>query len=203
MTIKNEHKTLLILDLDETLIYATSETLERPADFTIAHYQVYKRPYLDAFLQQIREHFLIAIWSSASDDYVEAITGEILPANIEPEFIWGRSRGTFSRRPRIDEYGYYVDLYSGHYRLTKPLKKVKRLGYDLRRILIVDDSPHKVEQNYGNAVYPTAYTGQPGDKELKFLAPYLLSLKDEPEVRRIEKRGWRRKIELSNGADQG
>jgi len=43
-------RTLLILDLDETLIYATETALDRPADFSVYGYHVYRRPHLDAFL---------------------------------------------------------------------------------------------------------------------------------------------------------
>lgn len=43
MKVKNEDKTLLlILDLDETLIYATEEPLEWEADFRVGHYHVYQ-----------------------------------------------------------------------------------------------------------------------------------------------------------------
>jgi NLI interacting factor-like phosphatase len=41
---------LLILDLDETLIYATEEPLQRVPDFIIGPYAVYRRPYLTEFL---------------------------------------------------------------------------------------------------------------------------------------------------------
>ena len=36
---------------------------------------------------------------------------------------------------------------------VKDLKKVSRKGYHLDRVLIVDDSPEKLERNYGNAIY--------------------------------------------------
>ncbi|MDQ4120460.1 MAG: hypothetical protein M3209_03335 [Acidobacteriota bacterium] len=43
---QNAGKKLLVLDLDETLIYATEEELERKADFRAGQYLVYKRPFL-------------------------------------------------------------------------------------------------------------------------------------------------------------
>ena len=67
----NKEKILVVLDLDETLIHATKNELGRKADFQIFDYHVYKRPYLNEFLTEINEHFLLAVWSSASDDYVE------------------------------------------------------------------------------------------------------------------------------------
>ena len=74
---------------------------------------------------------------------------------------------------------------------VKDLKKVKRLGYDLNRMLMVDDTPSKLQRNYGNAVYVSSFEGDPADRELLSLAPYLLSLVDCDDFRTIEKRGWR------------
>ena len=35
----------------------------------------------------------------------------------------------------------------------KDLRKVARLGFDLNRILVVDDKRKKLSRNYGNAIY--------------------------------------------------
>ncbi|MEM9507269.1 MAG: NIF family HAD-type phosphatase [Cyanobacteria bacterium P01_E01_bin.35] len=51
---------LLILDLDETLIYAQEKSLEREADFYTEFYCVYKRPYLQEFLQFCSEYYQVA-----------------------------------------------------------------------------------------------------------------------------------------------
>jgi hypothetical protein len=40
---------LLVLDLDETLIFATETPLNRSADFLIDRFHVYKRPFVDEF----------------------------------------------------------------------------------------------------------------------------------------------------------
>ena len=61
----------------------------------------------------------------------------------------------------------------------------------MKRTLIVDDTPEKVRQNYGNAIYIKPYVGAPDDRELASLADYLLTLKDAENVRGIEKRNWR------------
>jgi RNA polymerase II subunit A small phosphatase-like protein len=52
---------LLILDLDETLIYATEVPLDRPADFVVYDYHVYCRPGLAEFLQACARHFELAV----------------------------------------------------------------------------------------------------------------------------------------------
>ena len=191
MGYKNENKILLILDLDETLVYATDQQIEGEADFSIFDFQVFKRPFLLEFLNEIKSDFLIAIWSSASDDSVEEVVKQIIPENLKLEFVWGRSRCSYRRNIIIDENGYYDSDPSNHHYYIKPLKKLKRQGYDLNKILIVDDSPHKSKDNYCNAIYPKAFMGDPDDMELKFLSKYLRSLKNKENVRSIEKRNWR------------
>ncbi len=191
MDYKNKEKILLVLDLDETLIHATETELDRKADFKIFDYHVYKRPFLKEFFDQIKDHFLLAVWSSASDDYVEEIVKHIFPKEIKLEFVWGRSRCTYKRNLRIDEYGYYDDNALNHYNYVKHLKKVKKHGYDQGKILIVDDSPHKCQDNYGNAIYPKEFKGEQQDDELKLLAPYLKTFIGKKTVMKIEKRNWR------------
>ena len=191
MQYKNQNKTLLILDIDETLIHATTEELDRKADFRIYDYHVYKRPFLSAFLDQVKDDFLLAIWSSASDDYVEEIVKRIIPSEIELEFVWGRSRCTYQRKNRLYESRFYSTNPRNHYHYVKILKKLKRKDYQIERILIVDDTPHKAKYNYGNAIYPKEYLGEEQDEELILLAKYLKTLKDKPNVRNIEKRNWR------------
>ena len=194
MNYKNEEKILLILDVDETLIHATEQELSRKADFEIYDYYVYQRPYLKEFLMKVSEDFLLAVWSSASDEYVEEIVRRIFPKDIQLEFVWGRSRCTYRRNLQIDESGYYSDEYFSHYHYVKPLKKLKRKGYQLERILIIDDTPHKSKDNYGNVIYPKEYKGDLKDNDLRKLSKYLPLLKDKPNVRGIEKRNWRNKI---------
>lgn len=186
-------KTLLILDLDETLIHATATKIREDFDFQVYDYYVYMRPGLTEFLTRCGAHFTLAVWSSASDDYVQAIVKQIFPAQLMPAFTWGRSRCTPFRLPEVDEQGFYTPDYSRGYEFAKRLKKATRQGFDLKRTLIVDDTPEKVRQNYGNAIYIKPYLGAGEDQELAYLADYLLTLKDAANVRTIEKRGWRQK----------
>ena len=170
---------LLILDLDETLIYATEEPLGREHDFVVGPYAVCRRPHLAEFLASCSDCFRLAVWSTASDDYVRAVAGRIMPPGVEPAFAWGRSRCVRRFDPESFEE-YHV----------KDLKKVKRLGYRLERDLIADDTPRKVHRHYGNALYVPPFFGDPRDEVLPRLARFLISLRDEPNVRTLKKRGW-------------
>ena len=176
MKIKNENISLLVLDLDETLIHASNKPLNHPADFTIFEHHVYKRPYLDEFLDEVKKKFLIGIWSSASDDYVKLIVEKIIPKDLELEFVWGRSRCKLKRNFQGNDDWSIRGNYLDHYNYVKPLKKLKRQGFQIERILIVDDTPHKSKENYGNAIYPKEFLGSPDDDELKYLLKYLNKL---------------------------
>ena len=184
---------LLILDLDETLVRAEKEPLSNAHDFAVGPYLIYCRPHLEEFLQFCLSSFRVAIWSSASDEYVHEIAKRLFPCN-ELLFVWGASRVTYVRTLHHHNEKYGFDL--GFYHNQKRLKKVsKKFDWSLDQILIVDDSPEKSAQNYGNVIHPTPFFGDPGDRELPLLASYLETLAAETNMREIEKRSWRMNVE--------
>lgn len=171
---------LLICDLDETLIYGSETRLHRDADFLVGPFHVYKRPGVDAFLAMVNRHYDLAIWSSASGDYVLEIANA-LRANVHQwSFVWSRNRCTQRMHHETFETVYIKDL-----------KKAVRQGYSLERMLILDDTSEKVSRNYGNAIYITEFVGSDDDRDLVQLAKFLRHLHIEPNFRTIEKRGWR------------
>ncbi|MCG8648966.1 MAG: HAD family hydrolase [Pirellulales bacterium] len=178
-------RALLVLDVDETLLHAAEAPLQRLADFRCGPYFVFRRPHVREFLLECAELFQLAVWSSSSADYLNLVLAQTVPHEVPLAFVWSRNR--------------CVQRYDGERHETyfvKDLKKVKRLGFDLARVLIVDDTPQKLERNYGNAVYVRPYFGDPGDNELPKLASYLRSLATVEDVRRIEKRGWRTSVPM-------
>lgn len=189
MTHTNESLPLLVLDLDETLIYGAEGEGQRPCDFRVGRFHVFKRPHLDEFLRGAGKLFRLAVWSSASADYVDAIARTILPPGLEWAFVWSRDRCVIRRNLETFETEYVKDL-----------KKVKRQGYDLARILVVDDTGHKVARNFGNAIYITSFEGDPDDEELPILLQYIGSIAGAENFRAIEKRGWRATTAGSKGS---
>ena len=183
-------KILVILDLDETLVHATSSPKDNNWDHMIGQYKVYKRPGLDQFLQGLKPHFDVAVWSSASDDYVHEIVKIFFPSNYALKFVWGRSKCTrHIDYGAIENLGYFDEF--NHLNYTKRIKRLKNVVQQTKeRILIVDDTPSKARHNYGNVIYPSEFHGDQNDNELKLLLSYLLTLKDVKNVRGIEKRGW-------------
>lgn len=171
---------LVILDLDETLIHVTKNKLHIKEDFKLEDYFIYKRPFLNDFFNSISNHFKVGIWSSASDFYVSEIVDKIKSESLQLEFIWGRSKCSRRRDFYFDEYVY-----------EKRLDKLKKKGFSLEQILIIDDSPEKSRTNFGNAIHIKPFEGNLNDCELNFLDKYLLEIKNVENVRELEKRHWR------------
>lgn len=132
---------LVVLDLDETLIYATTapsdEGLVRPPALHAGAYAVFTRPGLEAFLLGLEDFARVAVWTASSPAYARRIVGA------------------------------------------------------LARVVQVDDRTESFCLNYGNGVRVTPWYGSEEDDELPALLAYLRSLASKPDVRRIEKRGWR------------
>jgi RNA polymerase II subunit A small phosphatase-like protein len=182
----DDTRKLLILDIDETLLYATEEALSRPADFVIYDYYIYLRPHLERFLRYALERFRVAVWTSSGSMYAGQVIDRIFPSRDVLEFFWAAERCTVRFDPECQE----------QYNL-KQLKKVRRRGYRLEHVLFVDDTPKKHEKNYGNLIQVREYDGNPDDNELICLERYLELLEPVTNVRAVEKRWWRRQVDCS------
>lgn len=171
---------LLILDLDETLLWATQELPEAGFEFQVFGYFATKRPHLKVFLERTLSWFDIAVWTSSGEDYARQVVAEIFDDPAALKFIWTASRCTQR-----------FDTESREPYTLKDLKKVRRRGYVLDRVLMIDDSPEKLGRNYGNHLQLTPFEGNPDDRELLDVLPFLEWIKDQPDFRAIEKRTWR------------
>lgn len=172
---------LLILDNDETLVHSAETELAWPHHFQVGPFRFHVRPFVSSFLEAVMPHFQVAVWTSSSLDYATAVLQLACPG-VEFAFVWARERCTRRFDPENQEHFWVKDL-----------KKVKRLGHDLRRTLMVDDTPKKLSRNYGNLIRVAPFEGDPRDDELLALAGYLAGIREVPDLRAIEKRGWRRR----------
>ena len=59
----------------------------------------------------------------------------------------------------------------------------------------MDDTPSKYARSFGNLVTVREFVGDRADDELRLLARYLRTLLPAPNVRTIEKRGWRDRLD--------
>lgn len=175
----NRFDKLLVLDLDETLIYSTEQPLERPADFQAGRFHVYCRPGLPGFLTRCLEWFKVGVWTSSSEPYAQAVVDRIFPDPAQLDFVWSRDRCV--RRFSAERQ---------HYFWIKDLAKLKT-RHPLEKILIVDDTSTKLMRNYGNHILIRQWTGDLADRELPAMLDYLEELGSVANVRVVEKRGWR------------
>jgi len=174
---------LLVLDLDETLIFSTYGPRDQEPDFKVAPYVTYRRPLSDQFLNSCLDWFEVGIWSSATKVYVDPVLENLIQDMARFSFVWTRERCTL-RRTAADPLGYYVE----------DLKKLRKKGYDLRGVIVVDDDRRAFERNYGNAIRVSEYRGSPNDDELPMLLKYLEKIGSAPDIRTIEKRFWRDEV---------
>jgi RNA polymerase II subunit A small phosphatase-like protein len=171
---------LLILDLDETLVFASEQPLARESAFRAGPYHVYKRPHVDTFLATCLDWFEVAVWTSSSPSYAAIVVKELFPQPQNLSFVWAADRCTRTHD---------TERFEHHWR--KNLKKVRRKGYRLESVIVVDDSPEKWEQSYGNLVRVRPFLSDQNDEELLPLLVYLNWLRAAENVRGIEKRRWR------------
>lgn len=169
---------LLVLDLDETLISAEDEVRGIPGEVAFAEHHVVPRPGLASFLSEVRAKFDVAIWTASTAEYAEPIVRHFIGEPLV--FLWDRTRCTLHSDINTREWVYIKDI-----------KKLVRAGYAKERILIVDDTPAKIARSYGNYVRIAPFEGDLADEDLKFLAPYLVSIAGTENMRTLDKRGWR------------
>lgn len=180
---------LLVLDLDETLIYSelVSEITETRADqFHIRVgrdlLRVSKRPNLDEFLTWCFHNYVVAVWSASDRAYVETVLAMVLPRGAKPIFVWCSNKCTTKFIPgNFDDNNTFV---------IKDLKKInkKLRGPGKNKVLIVDDTSITYVRNYGNAVPIAHFRGSAKDNELARVRELLSKLKDHKDVRSVEKR---------------
>jgi carboxy-terminal domain RNA polymerase II polypeptide A small phosphatase len=147
---KNSEKKLLVFDLDETLIHARHQRLPIKEDFKYDEYYVYKRPYLDDFLLECSQNYSLAIWSSAENDYVKNIAKQLIINDLKFDFVWSLKNCWLKIAQVKDDY-WGITRREPQY--IKPLEKIRRKGYKLSNLLIVDDSSYKVIDNQPNSYY--------------------------------------------------
>ena len=87
------------------------------------------------------------------------------------------------------KYDYGEGWGMGHYVYKKNITKLSKKGYDMNKVLMVDDKPEHID-SYGNVIKIPPFYGDTNDTYLLKLKEYLKEIKDEPNYRKIEKRGW-------------
>lgn len=177
-------KKLLILDIDNTLIYSHKD-INVNHDFVLKFndgdvYYVNKRPYLDEFLNYCKNNFRIGFWSAATENYVNEVLKHIL-GDLKPELVWSEKRCTFKIQQTFFEYTKVV------YKKLKKVWKKKDLNVSKKDVLILDDTYSTYKYNYGNAINIDRFFGEEDDIELLRIVDLLESIKECDDVRIVPK----------------
>lgn len=193
-------KRLLVLDLDETLFHAMDSrevasavacghmVHEHDYDFDVIDaYVAIERPFVHRFLHWAFENFAVGIWTSASQDYADIVVEKLIKDGKHgvPLFVFARDRCVMQR-----DYNSMYNYGTYQFNYIKDLKKVKKFGFKLEDIIVVDDTPSKLQRNYGNLVTIKPFFGDRHDTEMLKLVEYLTILNRAPNIRKVEKRGW-------------
>lgn len=155
-------KVTLVLDVDETLVHSTfqpspdvhyDKVLQVQSDGKVYTISVKYRPYLKDFLQFVCQRFEIVIFTASMRAYCDKLMDE-----IDPNGDLGALR-LFREHCTLCERSYVKDLH--------------RLGRDLRRVAIIDNSPAAYAFQQRNAIPIRTWIEDPNDRELFNMLPLL------------------------------
>lgn len=146
---------LVIFDLDETLVHATEVPLPHVHDFQVGSYFVYVRPFASELIEVSASRFDIAVWSSSSEQYVEAVSAALFGQSAPLKFSWSVSRCVQKVDPKSHGYVYVKDL-----------RRVMKHGYTVDQIVMLDDSREKLQRQPARHLCVPAFLGDPGDRAL-------------------------------------
>jgi TFIIF-interacting CTD phosphatase-like protein len=174
-----QKKPLLVLDLDNTLIYC-HEKPYREAQLTTPHGHVSFRDGLIEFIKEVSIDYDLLVWSNSGPEYVKDMLSLFWPNEVPLVDVF------FSTDSRIKAsegmgFPFFKDM--------KAICK-RHPEYNLSKIVGVDDKPETYSANYGNVIAVHPFTGEP-DNELQQLSGFLKSLCKKENFRKIEKRYWR------------
>jgi len=155
----------LVLDLDETLVHSSFKPVDRydfiiPVDIEGVVYQVYvaKRPGVDEFLKRMGELYEVVVFTASLAKYADPVLDKL---DIHHAVDW-----RLFRESCTCVQGTYV-------------KDMGRMGRDLKRTMIIDNSPHSFAFNPENAIPCESWFDDYDERELYDLIPILEGLADD------------------------
>jgi len=159
---RDRTKKCMVIDLDETLVHSSFKPISN-ADFivpveidgTIHQVYVLKRPHVDEFLRAMGEMYECILFTASLAKYADPVC-DLLDK-------WEIFRSRLFREHCVFHRGNYV-------------KDLARLGRELGKIIIIDNSPASYIFHPDNAVPVISWFDDMNDQELLDLIPFLESL---------------------------
>ncbi|XP_072142149.1 carboxy-terminal domain RNA polymerase II polypeptide A small phosphatase 1-like isoform X1 [Dermacentor andersoni] len=196
------HKICLIIDLDETLVHSSFKPISN-ADFVVpveidgTVHQVYvlKRPYVDEFLQRVGDAYECVLFTASLAKHIWAHMDRrtnraerslpLASSSHNHRFYadpvadlldkWGVFRARLFRESCVFYRGNYVKRFP-------PVQDLGRLGRDLHRVVIIDNSPASYIFHPDNAVPVGSWFDDMSDTELRDLMPFFDKLSRVEDV---------------------
>jgi len=155
----------LVLDLDETLIHSSFKPVEIydyivPIEIEEVLYQVYvaKRPGVDEFLMRLSKIYEIVVFTASLPKYANPVLDKL---DVNGVVDWRLFRASCTC-----VQGTYV-------------KDMLRMGRDISKVIIIDNSPHSFAFQPENAIPCDSWFDDLEDRELFDLVPILEGLADD------------------------
>jgi TFIIF-interacting CTD phosphatase-like protein len=147
-------KTLLVLDLDESLLHSIKDDEEGYGSTKMEYidmgkyFRVHFRPYYRVLLQFLFKHYDVAIWSAGTEQYVDFIVKRLEKVTRKKfKFVWSVDMCEKSLKK---------------YRVTKALELLK----EYPNVIIVDDNPEIKEKYPKQTIAVRPYEEPVYDEEL-------------------------------------
>ncbi len=156
-------KKLIILDIDETLLYSTYENLDREPDFLFKERKVFLRPNCIQFIDYCFENFDVAIWTSSKSVYAKFVLTKMLKDISKFKFIWTRK----NCEKRVIDNGFSNEIV-----YVKNINNI--VGYTKNNILFIDDTPQNIFPT-DNVIPIAEYRGNQLDNSLDLIITQLSS----------------------------
>lgn len=168
LKVSDYRKKCVVIDLDETLVHSSFKPINN-ADFivpveidgTIHQVYVLKRPHVDEFLQKMGDLFECVLFTASLAKYADPVA-DLLDR-------WGVFKARLFRESCVFHRGNYV-------------KDLSRLGRELSKVIIVDNSPASYVFHPENAVPVQSWFDDMTDTELLDLIPFFEGLSREEDV---------------------
>ncbi|XP_076459475.1 carboxy-terminal domain RNA polymerase II polypeptide A small phosphatase 1-like isoform X2 [Babylonia areolata] len=165
---QDEDRKCVVIDLDETLVHSSFKPISN-ADFivpveidgTVHQVYVLKRPHVDEFLQRMGELFECVLFTASLAKYADPVA-DLLDK-------WNVFRARLFRESCVFHRGNYV-------------KDLSRLGRDLNKVVIIDNSPASYIFHPDNAVPVSSWFDDMDDRELLGLIPFFENLAGVDDV---------------------
>lgn len=173
---------ILALDLDETLVHSTSKSsgdcdffIEVFANECSCLYYVFKRPWVDKFLQTVSEWYHLVIYTASLQEYADPVIHWL-------EGSGGGGGGGNTKTTLFKKKLFRSSCIESGGNWIKDLQLIEE---DLSRICLLDNSDFSFEINPDNGIPIESWTCDKKDTGLLDLLPFLDALRFTDDVRTI------------------